>query len=151
MQTLTPAEHVTVTSQDGTPLALWKSGTGPAPLAVHGTCADPTAWDSVVPLLADAFTVYAMDRRGRGASGHAPDYALEREFEDVTAAVGGLPGPVHLYGHSFGGICTVEAATRTRNLGRLVLMERGPLPCTPRGIVELLRIYGVEIAGADVT
>ena len=37
------------------------------------------------------------------------------------------------------------------NLGRLVLMERGPLPCTPRGIVELLRIYGVEIAGADVT
>jgi methylenetetrahydrofolate dehydrogenase (NADP+)/methenyltetrahydrofolate cyclohydrolase len=37
------------------------------------------------------------------------------------------------------------------NLGRLVLMERGPLPCTPRGIVELLRIYGVEVAGADVT
>ena len=37
------------------------------------------------------------------------------------------------------------------NLGRLVLMERGPLPCTPRGIVELLGVYGVEIAGADVT
>jgi methylenetetrahydrofolate dehydrogenase (NADP+)/methenyltetrahydrofolate cyclohydrolase len=37
------------------------------------------------------------------------------------------------------------------NLGRLVLGERGPLPCTPRGIVELLRLYGVEIAGADVT
>jgi methylenetetrahydrofolate dehydrogenase (NADP+)/methenyltetrahydrofolate cyclohydrolase len=37
------------------------------------------------------------------------------------------------------------------NLGRLVLGERAPLPCTPRGIVELLRIYGVEIAGADVT
>ncbi len=37
------------------------------------------------------------------------------------------------------------------NLGRLVLMERGPLPCTPRGIVELLRVYGVEIAGTDVT
>ena len=37
------------------------------------------------------------------------------------------------------------------NLGRLVLGERGPLPCTPRGIVELLRTYGVEIAGAEVT
>jgi methylenetetrahydrofolate dehydrogenase (NADP+) / methenyltetrahydrofolate cyclohydrolase len=36
------------------------------------------------------------------------------------------------------------------NLGRLVLGERAPLPCTPRGIVELLRIYGVEIAGANV-
>ena len=37
------------------------------------------------------------------------------------------------------------------NLGRLVLGEAGPLPCTPRGIVELLRRYGVEIVGADVT
>ncbi|MBA2310547.1 MAG: bifunctional methylenetetrahydrofolate dehydrogenase/methenyltetrahydrofolate cyclohydrolase [Pseudonocardiales bacterium] len=37
------------------------------------------------------------------------------------------------------------------NLGRLVLGEPGPLPCTPRGIVELLRRYQVEIAGARVT
>jgi methylenetetrahydrofolate dehydrogenase (NADP+)/methenyltetrahydrofolate cyclohydrolase len=37
------------------------------------------------------------------------------------------------------------------NLGRLVLGEPGPLPCTPRGIVELLRRYGVAVAGADVT
>jgi methylenetetrahydrofolate dehydrogenase (NADP+)/methenyltetrahydrofolate cyclohydrolase len=36
------------------------------------------------------------------------------------------------------------------NLGRLVLGEPGPLPCTPRGIVLLLRRYGVEVAGADV-
>jgi methylenetetrahydrofolate dehydrogenase (NADP+) / methenyltetrahydrofolate cyclohydrolase len=37
------------------------------------------------------------------------------------------------------------------NLGRLVLNDPGPLPCTPRGIVELLRRYDVPIAGADVT
>ena len=37
------------------------------------------------------------------------------------------------------------------NLGKLVLGEDGPLPCTPRGIVTLLRQYGVEIAGAEVT
>ena len=37
------------------------------------------------------------------------------------------------------------------NLGKLVLGEPGPLPCTPRGIVELLRRYGVAVAGADVT
>lgn len=36
------------------------------------------------------------------------------------------------------------------NLGRLVIGQRGPLPCTPRGIVELLRRYDVPIAGADV-
>jgi methylenetetrahydrofolate dehydrogenase (NADP+)/methenyltetrahydrofolate cyclohydrolase len=37
------------------------------------------------------------------------------------------------------------------SLGKLVLNEPGPLPCTPRGIAELLRHYGVAIAGADVT
>ncbi len=36
------------------------------------------------------------------------------------------------------------------SLGRLVLNEPGPLPCTPYGIVELLRHHGVEIAGAHV-
>jgi methylenetetrahydrofolate dehydrogenase (NADP+)/methenyltetrahydrofolate cyclohydrolase len=36
------------------------------------------------------------------------------------------------------------------SLGKLVLGEPGPLPCTPRGIVELLRRSGVEIAGAEV-
>lgn len=37
------------------------------------------------------------------------------------------------------------------NLGRLVLGRPGPLPCTPRGIVELLHAYAVSIAGANVT
>lgn len=36
------------------------------------------------------------------------------------------------------------------NLGRLVLGIEAPLPCTPRGIVELLRAYDVPIAGAEV-
>ena len=36
------------------------------------------------------------------------------------------------------------------NLGRLVLGEEAPLPCTPRGIVELLRTYNVNIDGAHV-
>jgi methylenetetrahydrofolate dehydrogenase (NADP+) / methenyltetrahydrofolate cyclohydrolase len=37
------------------------------------------------------------------------------------------------------------------SLGKLVLGEPGPLPCTPRGIVYLLRRFGVSIEGADVT
>lgn len=37
------------------------------------------------------------------------------------------------------------------NLGKLVLGEPGPLPCTPKGIVELLRRYEVPIASAEVT
>ncbi len=36
------------------------------------------------------------------------------------------------------------------NLGKLVLGQSGPLPCTPRGIIELLRAYKVEINGANI-
>ena len=36
------------------------------------------------------------------------------------------------------------------NLGRLVLNEPATLPCTPRGIVELMRRHGVELNGAEV-
>jgi methylenetetrahydrofolate dehydrogenase (NADP+)/methenyltetrahydrofolate cyclohydrolase len=36
------------------------------------------------------------------------------------------------------------------NLGKLVLGQNGPLPCTPRGIIELLRTYKIEISGAKV-
>ena len=36
------------------------------------------------------------------------------------------------------------------NLGRLVIGIDAPLPCTPRGIVELLRAYDVELSGAEV-
>ncbi|GLZ12185.1 bifunctional protein FolD [Actinomadura sp. NBRC 104425] len=37
------------------------------------------------------------------------------------------------------------------NLGRLVLMQPAPLPCTPKGILELLRRYDVPLRGAEVT
>ncbi|MGI5165157.1 bifunctional methylenetetrahydrofolate dehydrogenase/methenyltetrahydrofolate cyclohydrolase [Spirillospora sp. CA-253888] len=37
------------------------------------------------------------------------------------------------------------------NLGRLVLMEDAPLPCTPKGIVALLRRFDVPLKGAEVT
>jgi methylenetetrahydrofolate dehydrogenase (NADP+)/methenyltetrahydrofolate cyclohydrolase len=36
------------------------------------------------------------------------------------------------------------------NLGKLVLGEPAPLPCTPRGIVELLTRFGVQLPGAEV-
>jgi pimeloyl-ACP methyl ester carboxylesterase len=130
------AQLVTIRSRDGTPIGLWKTGSGPALLAVHGSGADHAAWDSVVPLLADSFTVYAMDRRGRGASGDAAEYTIELEFEDTAAAVEALPGPVHLYGHSFGGTCAFEAALRGRNLASLTLYEGGPKPAGLRFIPD---------------
>jgi pimeloyl-ACP methyl ester carboxylesterase len=112
-----------VASKDGTPIAYAKSGRGPPLVLVHGTTADHTRWAPLLPELEKRFTVYAVDRRGRGGSGDAPDYAFEREFEDVAAVVDGVGEPVFLLGHSFGAFCSLEAALRTRNLRKLVLYE----------------------------
>ena len=38
-------------------------------------------------LIHGTFTVYTVDRRGRGESGDSEDYSIEREFEDVAAVV----------------------------------------------------------------
>jgi pimeloyl-ACP methyl ester carboxylesterase len=73
-----------IVSRDGTPIAFWRSGSGPPLVLVHGTTADHTRWVRVSPLFEERHTVHAMDRRGRGGSGDAAAYAIEREAEDVA-------------------------------------------------------------------
>jgi pimeloyl-ACP methyl ester carboxylesterase len=104
-------------------MAFWRSGTGPAVLLVHGTTADHAAWDAVRAELEPSLSIYAMDRRGRGASGDARAYAVEREFEDVASVVDAIGGPVNVVGHSWGAVCALEAARLTRNIARLVLYD----------------------------
>jgi pimeloyl-ACP methyl ester carboxylesterase len=78
-----------------------------------------------MPALTSHFTVLAMDRRGRGQSGDAGVYALEREFEDVLAVTTAAGPETSLLGHSFGALCAMEAALSAGNLRRLVLYEPG--------------------------
>jgi pimeloyl-ACP methyl ester carboxylesterase len=118
---------VRVRTPDGVDIGCWRSGDGPPLVLVHGTSADHGRWRTVLEPLAERFTVVAMDRRGRGASGDAEPYAIENEFNDVAAVVDSMPKPVHLLGHSYGAICSLEAAKRTTNLRSLVLYEP-PLP-----------------------
>jgi pimeloyl-ACP methyl ester carboxylesterase len=113
----------TIDSKDGTAIAFARSGTGPPLVLVHGTTADHTRWKPLLPQLEAHFTVYAVDRRGRGGSGDADDYSIEREFDDIAAVVDAIGEPVLLLGHSYGAICALEASLRTRNLRKLVLYE----------------------------
>ncbi len=122
--------HDKVTSTDGTPIAYRRSGEGPPLVLVHGTSADHSRWAPVLPAFEKRYTVYAIDRRGRGSSGDSEDFALEREFEDVAAVVDSLGEPVNLLGHSYGGLCALEAALLSRNLRALVLYEP---PIEPTG------------------
>ncbi len=121
-----------VLSRDGTEIAYWMTGDGPPLVLVHGAPADHTRWRPLLPFLEPHFTVYAIDRRGRGASGDTPDYAIEREFEDVAAVVDAVAEArgvaVDVYGHSHGGIVAFGAAGLTSNIGRLVLYEGWHVP-----------------------
>jgi pimeloyl-ACP methyl ester carboxylesterase len=64
-----------------------------------------------------------MDRRGRGASGDSPEYSLSKEAEDVAAVVNSRPGPVFVFGHSYGGVAALEATFLTNRIAKLMLYE----------------------------
>ena len=81
----------------------------------------------MLDLLEPHATVCAMDRRGRGASGDADGYEIEREFEDVAAVVDAVANDtgvaVDVFGHSYGALCSLEAALLTPDIRRLALYE----------------------------
>lgn len=119
-----------VVSRDGTEIAHWTSGDGPPLLIVHGTSGSHERFAPLLPYLEPHATVHVMDRRGRGGSSDAPEYDLEREFEDVAAVVDAIAeasdSKVDVYGHSYGGECAFGAAVLTTNIRSLVLYEGWP-------------------------
>lgn len=123
-----------IEAPDGTAIAAFRTGDpdGSPLVLVHGTSADHTTFRALVPRLADAFDLYAIDRRGRGASGDTLPYSIEREFEDVAAVadwVGATRGrPVDLFGHSYGGRCSLGAGLRSETIRRVVCYEGAPMP-----------------------
>ncbi|MCZ7544560.1 MAG: alpha/beta fold hydrolase [Anaerolineae bacterium] len=121
-----------VRSQDGTPIAYHRNGEGPPLVLVHGAIASHARWAAITPALAQRYTVYAIDRRGRGESGDAESYAMAREFEDVAAVVDAIGEGVNLLGHSFGALCALEAALLTPHVRRLIAYEPPPVP-VPEG------------------
>jgi pimeloyl-ACP methyl ester carboxylesterase len=102
----------TVASHDGTTIAFDRSGEGPPLVLVGGALSDRSAAGSLAEALAPHLTVFAYDRRGRGDSGDAMAYAVEREIEDIEALIGVAGGPVYLYGVSSGAALALEAANR---------------------------------------
>ncbi|HET7495641.1 MAG TPA: alpha/beta hydrolase [Candidatus Limnocylindrales bacterium] len=142
-----------VASLDGTPIAIFTSGTGPPLILVHGAAADHTTFRVVGPVFAERYTVHAMDRRGRGASGDTLPYSVEREFEDVAAVAGAIAAdagqPVDVVGHSYGGRCALGAALLTDTIRRVVSYEGAPAPPDKRyGDVDILAdLEALDAAG----
>jgi pimeloyl-ACP methyl ester carboxylesterase len=133
-----------IVSKDGTRISYARSGTGAPLVLVHGTLSSHAGWAPVLPALEQHFTVYALDRRGYGESGDTEPYAIAREFEDIAALADSIGGEVNLLGHSFGGLCVLEAALLTTSLRRLIVYEPSPIPTPgvplyPEGIIERMQ------------
>jgi pimeloyl-ACP methyl ester carboxylesterase len=99
-------------------------------LLVHGTGSDHTTWRVAGPLLAIGRAVYAMDRRGRGASGDGERYAAIREIDDVAAVAGALAGrherPIAVLGHSLGGRFALGTGAAAQTIAAVIAYEGAP-------------------------
>src|SRR5213080_2798421 len=93
-----------VTSRDGTRIGYWRIGRGPAIVVMHGSMESARSHTLLAQALADDFTVYLPDRRGRGLSGpHRPDHCVRTEVEDLQAVLAESRAQM-VFGVSAGGL-----------------------------------------------
>lgn len=160
----------TVTSADGTPLAVEVSGSGPPLIMLAGAFCTRAATAPLAESLCDRFTVFNVDRRGRGDSGDTQPYAVQREVEDIVAVVGAAGGSAAVFGHSSGANLALHAGAAGLAISALVLYEppfvvdgsrpllAGDMPQRLRALVEsgrrgdAVELYQIEGIGipADV-
>jgi pimeloyl-ACP methyl ester carboxylesterase len=115
----------TTTSKDGTRIAFDRAGDGPAVIWVDGALCYRAQGPAgpVAARLAEHFTVFTYDRRGRGDSGNTLPYAIDREVEDLAALIAEVGGQAMLCGASSGAVLALETASRGLGVTKLALYE----------------------------
>jgi pimeloyl-ACP methyl ester carboxylesterase len=139
-------------SADGTEIGFEVVGDGPPLVVVHGIGADRSQWGPTVPALARRFTVYLVDRRGRGLSvQESGPYSLDREGEDIVAVAKAAGEPVSAFGHGYGGMCVLQAALLDAPFARILIDESPagqPGPEVLPGVVPRL-VSAIESGDLD--
>jgi pimeloyl-ACP methyl ester carboxylesterase len=118
----------TVRSKDGTTIAFDKQGKGAALILVDGAMGTRSSGSKpqLAKLLAQHFTVYIYDRRGRGDSGDSAPYSVEREIEDIEALIDEAGGSAFVFGHSSGGCLALEATVKLGDKVKKLAMYEVP-------------------------
>src|SRR5215212_3548870 len=112
-----------IQAKDGTTITFDRLGDGPPVILVCGGSVDRMSNAPLAEELAQNFTVYNYDRRGRGESGDTQPYAVAREIEDIEALVNEAGGAACLYGTSSGAALALDAAASGLNITKLALWE----------------------------
>jgi pimeloyl-ACP methyl ester carboxylesterase len=125
----------TATSKDGTTIAYSVQGSGPALILVDGALCSRNfgPMPGYAKLLADAFTVYWYDRRGRGESGDTAPYAVTREVEDLAAIIQVAGGSPFVFGSSSGAALGLQGAAAGLPIKKLLMYEAPYVPVPPGG------------------
>jgi pimeloyl-ACP methyl ester carboxylesterase len=105
------------------------AGSGAPLVLVHGSWGDHHNWDSVVPALAEAFSVLVYDRRGHSASERpAGQGSVFEDADDLAGLIDELGlAPAHVAGNSFGAAITLRAAIRHPEVFRSLIVHEPPL------------------------
>lgn len=107
-----------------------RRGSGPPIVFVHGLGASAATWERCLDLLADRYTVIAVDLLGHGGSPVPDDpeeYTRDRALIDLDDVLRTLDNCAVMVGHSLGGYLTLaHAATRPGSLRGIVVVNTGP-------------------------
>lgn len=136
-------------STDGTPIAFERTGQGPPVVIVVGAFNDRMTGHPLAQFLAPRFTVFTYDRRGRGDSGDADRYAIEREIEDLEAVIQSAGGSAPVFGYSSGAVLALKAAASGAPITRVALYDTPP-PQEAEHVVELSRLVAAGRRGEAV-
>ncbi|HET9847802.1 MAG TPA: alpha/beta hydrolase [Candidatus Dormibacteraeota bacterium] len=136
-----------VTSNDGTTIGYRQVGEGPGLVVLHGSMSTGYNHIQLAEQLADRFTVYLPDRRGRGLSGpYRQGDTIESEVEDLIAVLTET-GAQDLAGVSYGAIICLEAAVGRSSLGKIALYEPPLRMKNQKAVLERLES---ELASGNV-
>jgi pimeloyl-ACP methyl ester carboxylesterase len=118
-------ENRTTTSRDGTIIAFTKTGSGPPLIIVDGAFCyrENGPATELASQLAQHFTVFTYDRRGRGESGDTAPYAVEREIEDLRAVAREAGATPFVVGISSGGALILRAVASGVSVKGIALYE----------------------------
>ena len=120
---MTNVTTASVTSKDGTTIGYRQLGHGPGVVLLHGTMSSAHNHVQLAEALADTFTVFMPDRRGRGLSGpYSKDYSVQRDVEDLDALLTET-GAHNVFGVSAGGIICLQAARTLPAIHRAAIYE----------------------------